>query len=75
MVGVGMGVDNEIKLKPMVGQHAEVTLDAVLERIDYHRAFHAFGSEQIGLTLGVVQFAKDHVSLPAGIRAATVNAT
>src|SRR5579864_611081 len=66
MIGVGMRVNNEIELEPMVREHAEVTLDAVLDRIDYHCALHAFGSEQVGFALGVVQFAKDHVALLTG---------
>src|SRR5271156_6479605 len=66
MVGMSMRVDDEIELEPMVRQHAEIALDAVLDRIDYHRALHAFGSEQVGFALGVVQFAKDHVALLTG---------
>src|SRR5581483_3459255 len=61
MIGVSMSIDNQIELQPMIGKHAEVTLDSVLERIDDNRALGALRSQQVGLTLRVVQLAENHV--------------
>jgi hypothetical protein len=50
MVRVGMGVDRQLQLKPMIREHAEVAIDAFFDRVDKHTLASFFAREKVGLT-------------------------
>ncbi len=65
MIGVRVGVDHRVETQPEVGEHGQVAVELLLQRIDQRRAVRLVAGDQIGFALAAVELAKQHASLLA----------
>ena len=66
MIGMGVGIDNEVQLETMVGEHREIPFDVGVERVYQNRVSPALVGYQIGLAAFAVELAQDHGRLIGG---------
>ena len=63
MVRVGVSIDDHLETASEVRQHRNIPIEVIAHRVNQRGDMIAFGICQIGLALGVIQFAKRHRNL------------
>src|SRR5712691_11764954 len=60
VVSVSVSVDDGVELAIVIGQHGQIAIDFIFDRIDQRSFMGVLTSQEIGFTLAAVQFAKQH---------------
>ena len=67
MIGMGVGIDDQVQLEAVVGEHREIPFDVGVERVYQNRVSPAIVGYQIGLAAFAVELAQDHGRLIGGV--------